>query len=92
MIRNKQNNEVIPPNSAHQAVVKPLPQALFQETGRGRAKLCFQNCMGRYPNDLDKVQEGRQEQMPRALHQDSGEGEIIICWGHQESLPGQGDV
>ena len=29
MIRNKQNNEVIPPNSAHQAVAKPLLHALF---------------------------------------------------------------
>ena len=94
MIRNKQNNEVIPPNSAHQAVAKPLLHALFsgdwKEEGPSSAfrtawagiQMTWTRC---------KKVKGRNK-MPRALHQDSEEGETIICWGHQESLPGQGDV
>lgn len=72
MIRNKQNNERFFSNSAHQAVVKPLPQALFPGDWKEEGPSSAHRTMGRYQNDLDKVQEVDRNKMPRALHQDSG--------------------
>lgn len=55
---SKQNNEVSPPNLAHQAIIKHLLHALFWVIGglkTVRAKASSQDLKGGYTNDSDKV-------------------------------------
>ena len=65
----------------------------FQETGKRKGQALLSELHGQVSKWLGQgAKKVDRNKMPRALHQDSGAGEIIICWGHQESLPGQGDV
>lgn len=72
MIRNKQNNEVIPPNSAHQAVVK-LPQALFSGDWKREPSSAFRTAWAGIQMTWTRCKKVDRNKMPRALHQDSGE-------------------